>query len=130
MEGNIISNEIDLNASNLKLNVFTNTKEVELYDLTYEYSSTLKKKKEKKTPIHDLSEQMDECIPYEEFSTNMKKLNDEQRLIVNDTIFKKHKFPSKSLHFHNMRCRNMKNFYIIVYHTKHVKILYKRHSKC
>jgi hypothetical protein len=66
--------------------MFTNTKEVELYDLTYEYSSTLKKKKEKKTPIHDLSEQMDKCIPYEKFSTNMKKLNDEQRLIVNDTI--------------------------------------------
>jgi hypothetical protein len=29
---------------------------------------------------------MDECIPYEEFSTNMKRLNDEQRLIVNDII--------------------------------------------
>jgi hypothetical protein len=44
MEGNIISNEIDLNASNLKLNVFTNTKEVELYDLTYKYSLTLERK--------------------------------------------------------------------------------------
>jgi hypothetical protein len=30
---------------------------------------------------------MDECIPYEEFSTNMKKFNDEQRLIVDDTIY-------------------------------------------
>jgi len=30
---------------------------------------------------------MDECIPYEEFSTNMKKLNDEQRFIVNDIIY-------------------------------------------
>jgi hypothetical protein len=40
---NIIINEIDFNASNLKLNMFTNTKEVELYDLTYEYSSTFKK---------------------------------------------------------------------------------------
>ncbi len=39
---NIISNEIDLNAINSKLNMFTNTKEVKLYDLTYEYSSTLK----------------------------------------------------------------------------------------
>ncbi len=41
---------------------------------------------------------MDECIPYEEFSTNMKKLNDEQRLIVDYIIFKKHKYPSKPLH--------------------------------
>jgi len=31
---------------------------------------------------------MDECIPYEEFSTNMKKFNDEQRLIVDDIIYK------------------------------------------
>jgi len=31
---------------------------------------------------------MDECIPYEEFSRNMKKFNDEQRLIVDDIIYK------------------------------------------
>ncbi len=30
---------------------------------------------------------MDECIPHEEFSTNMKKFNDEQRFIVNDIIY-------------------------------------------
>jgi hypothetical protein len=41
---------------------------------------------------------MDECIPYEEFSTNMKKCNDEQRCIINDIIHKKHKYPSKPLH--------------------------------
>jgi hypothetical protein len=46
---NIIINQIDLHTNNLKLNMFTNIKEVELYDLTYEYSSTLKNK----TPIHD-----------------------------------------------------------------------------
>ncbi len=39
---NIIIDEIDLHTSNPKLNMLTNTKEVELYDLTYEYSSTLK----------------------------------------------------------------------------------------
>ncbi len=33
----------------LEINMFTNIKEVELYDLKYEYSSTLKNK----TPIHD-----------------------------------------------------------------------------
>jgi hypothetical protein len=30
---------------------------------------------------------MDGCIPYEEFSTNVKNFNDEQRLVVDDTIF-------------------------------------------
>jgi hypothetical protein len=30
---------------------------------------------------------MDERIPYEEFSTNMKKLNDEQRLTIEDNIY-------------------------------------------
>jgi hypothetical protein len=29
---------------------------------------------------------VDECIPDEEFSTNMKKFNDEQKLIVDDII--------------------------------------------
>ncbi len=40
---NVIINEIDLNTSGLKLNMFTNTKKVELYDLTNEYSSILEK---------------------------------------------------------------------------------------
>ncbi len=41
---NIIINEIDLHTSNLILNMFTNTKKIELYNLKYEYSSTLQKK--------------------------------------------------------------------------------------
>jgi len=40
---------------------------------------------------------MDECIPYEEFS-----------------------------HFLDKRYMNKKKFYIDMYHTKHVKILYKK----
>jgi hypothetical protein len=46
---------------------------------------------------------VDECIPYEEFSTNMKKFNDEQRFIVDDIIYKKHKHPSKPLHIFLVR---------------------------
>jgi hypothetical protein len=34
-------NEINFDVSNLKLNMFTNIEEVELYDLTCEYSSIL-----------------------------------------------------------------------------------------
>ncbi len=41
---NIIIDEIDLHTNNSKLNMSTDTKEVEPYDLTYEYSSTLKHK--------------------------------------------------------------------------------------
>jgi hypothetical protein len=74
---------------------------------------------------------VDEHIPYEEFSTNMKKLNDEQRFVVDLIIYKKHKYPSKPLHIFLIGGARIggKN-YIIVYHTKHVKIIYKRHSKC
>jgi hypothetical protein len=77
-------NEINFDVSNLKLNMFTNTEEIELYDLTCEYSSILLFKinththTHTHTPIHDLFQQVDECIPYKEFSTNMKKINDEQ----------------------------------------------------
>jgi hypothetical protein len=41
---------------------------------------------------------MEERIPYEEFSTNIKKCIDEQRLIIDDIIHKKHKYPLKPLH--------------------------------
>jgi hypothetical protein len=41
---------------------------------------------------------MDECISYEEFSTNMKKLNDEQRFFVDDIVYLKNIYPSKPLH--------------------------------
>jgi hypothetical protein len=41
---------------------------------------------------------VDECIPYEKFTTNMKKLNDEEQLVINDITYKKHKYPSKPLH--------------------------------
>jgi len=54
---------------------------------------------------------VDECIPYEEISTNMKKLNDEQKLIIDDNIYKKHKYLSKPSHiFVNRRCKN--NFFL------------------
>jgi len=86
---NIVTNEINLNANNPPKNeIFINTIEVELYDLTYEHSSPLKTKpKKNKTLLHDVSPQMDEYISYEFFSTNMKKLNDEQRFFLDDTIY-------------------------------------------
>jgi len=68
--------------------IFINTTKVELYDLTYEHSSPLKTKPNKnKTLIHDVSPQMDEHISYDFFSKNIKKLNDEQRFLVDDIIY-------------------------------------------
>jgi hypothetical protein len=43
--------------------------------------------------------QNDECIPYEHFSLEMRKLNDEQiRIIVDDILHWKNKYPLKPLH--------------------------------
>ncbi len=84
---------------NIYIYIYTNTIEVQMYDLTYEYSSTLKTKpKTKKNTNSWCSPQMDERISYEEFSTNMKKLNDEQRFCVDDIVYLKNIYPSKPLH--------------------------------
>jgi hypothetical protein len=101
MDGKKYIDEINLHIRNLTLNMFTNIKEVELYDLKYDYSSTLKKKKKKHQFI--IFQQVDECIPCEELSTNMKKFNDEQILIVDDIIYEKQKYPSKPLHIFLIR---------------------------
>jgi len=66
---------------------------------------------------------VDERIPYEEFLTNMNFFNDEQQLIVNDIIWKTKISFETFTHVFSKRCMNKKNFYINVYHKKHVKIL-------
>jgi hypothetical protein len=45
-----------------------------------------------------LSNQNDEYIPYEQFFPQMKKLNVEQRIIVDDVVYRKNKYSSKPLH--------------------------------
>ncbi len=63
-----------------KKEVFTNTKEVEPYDLSYENkkksSCTFERNK---LLSHDISQQIDECITYEHFSLHMRQLNEEQQ---------------------------------------------------
>jgi hypothetical protein len=56
----------------------------------------------------------------------MKELNDEQKNIVDDILYKKKKSPTRSLHIFLIGgARIGKNVYIInVHHTKHVTILY------
>jgi hypothetical protein len=36
-------------------------------------------------------QQVDECVPYEKFASQMKELNGEQRIIVDDSLYKKNK---------------------------------------
>jgi hypothetical protein len=53
---------------------------------------------------------VDEHIPYEKFSRNMKKLNDEQTLIVDDIIYIKNTNIFQKIHiFFYRRCKN--NFF-------------------
>jgi hypothetical protein len=62
--------------------------EIEQYDLTYENDSCIKTPPKKiKTPICSSCQQIDERISYEQFSSNMKKLNHEQRIIVDIYIY-------------------------------------------
>jgi hypothetical protein len=59
--------------------VFTNTKEVEPYDLSYENKKKSNYTFERnKLLSHDISQQINECIPYEHFPLHMKQLNEEQ----------------------------------------------------
>jgi hypothetical protein len=41
--------------------------------------------------IQDMFQQLDERIPYEQFASQMRQLNDEQHLIVDDILYKKTK---------------------------------------
>jgi hypothetical protein len=59
--------------------VFTNTKEVEPCDLSYENKRKSNYTFERnKLLSHDISQQIDERIPYEHFFLHMKQLNEEQ----------------------------------------------------
>jgi hypothetical protein len=70
--------------------VFTNTKEVEPYDLAYENKKKSNYTFERiKSLSRDVSQQIDECIPYEHFSLHMKQLNEEEQLLVYDTYIRK-----------------------------------------
>jgi hypothetical protein len=44
-------------------------------------------------------QQVDEHAPYEKNASQMRELNDEQRIIMDDILYKKNKNPTKPLHF-------------------------------
>jgi hypothetical protein len=64
------------------------------------------------------------------FASQMRKLNDEQRIIEDDILYKEKKIQQNHYTIFNRRSKNKKNIYINVHHTKHVTILYKRNYKC
>jgi hypothetical protein len=88
---------IDANNPNKK-ELFTNTKEVEPYDSSYENKKKSNYTFEKnKLLSRDISQQIDECIPYEHFSLHTKQFNEEQLLLVYNILYKKNKYPTKTL---------------------------------
>jgi hypothetical protein len=99
-------------------------KEVEPYDLMFENHLRPKKKCSKNNLITHFYQQVDERVPYEIFASQLKKLNDEQKVIVDDILYKKKKSIKTITRFLNMRCKNKKNAYINVHHIKHVTMLY------
>lgn len=80
--------------------VFTNIKEVKPYDLSYENKKKSNYTFERnKLLSRDISQQIDECIPYKHFFLHMKQLNEEQQLLVYDILYKKYKYPTKTMFF-------------------------------
>jgi len=98
-----------------------NINEVEKYDLTYENhiqtnnnnnnNEKLKCTLSKQTPEH--------------FSSQMKKLNDEQKIIVDDILYRINKFPLKTLHSFLIEGLGIiKKLHLCVLYKKIVTILY------
>jgi hypothetical protein len=82
-------------------------KEVEPYDLSFENHMQHKKKCSIFFLIMHVCQQVDECVPYEKFASQMRELNDEQRIIVDDILCKKNKTIT---HYFNMKCNNRKTY--------------------
>jgi 4-hydroxy-3-methylbut-2-en-1-yl diphosphate synthase IspG/GcpE len=72
-------------------------KKIEPYDLMHEHVSK-KNHQTNETLILNCCQQAHEWLPYEEFSIDMKKSNNEQKFTIYDIIYKKLKHPSMPLH--------------------------------
>lgn len=68
----------------------TNTKNVESYNLSFEIKNKCNYTFEKRI-FQDISQQVNECIPYENFSLHMRQHNEEQWFIVYDILYLKKK---------------------------------------
>jgi inorganic triphosphatase YgiF len=65
----------------------------------YEHLSKAKKNHQtNETLIHKFFQQAHEWLPSEEFSLDMRKSNEEQKITLYDIVYKKIKHPSMPLH--------------------------------
>ncbi len=64
------------------------------------------------------------------FYVKMKKLNEEQRIIVDDILFFKKKTHQNLYIFFYKRYRDKKNIHNNVHYTKYVTTLHKRNDRC
>ncbi len=90
-------NEIIDNASNAHKHIlFTNTQEIKPYDVSYENFAQSKNKNVKnKLLMHNVFQRSNDFLTYKKFSSHMRQLNNEQRIIVDDILKK-----SKTLQNH------------------------------
>ncbi len=65
--------------------------EIGKYDLAYENHVNKYKYLKNETNVFSLFKQTNECILYEQFSLQMRKLHHEQKIIVDDILLKKPK---------------------------------------
>jgi hypothetical protein len=101
--------------------LLTNANEVQQYDIIYENHVQMKINDRKNETLKcSLLNQNDECIPYGHFFSQMIKLNNEQRIIVHDIVYKYiyiYIFIRTLTSFFNMMYKNSKNIHTYVYYT-------------
>ncbi len=81
--------------------------------------------------MYEICQKVDEKIPYDDFSSQIRYLNNEQQIIVDDILYSKKLKSNKSLaYFLNESCKYKENFYTYVYYSKHGSILYNTNFQC
>jgi len=101
-------------------------KEIEPYDLMYEHVSKAKKNHQtNETLICNCYQQAHEWLPYEEFSIDMRKSNDNKNLQYMIVFTKNSSIHQCHYICFSEGCMQKGNCHINFHHTKHVNILYK-----
>ncbi len=94
-------NEIIDNAINPHKNIlFINTKEIEPYDVSYENFAQSKNQNVKnKLLMHNVFQRTNEFMTLKKNSTDMKQLNNEKKIIVDDILYQNIKNPTNHFIF-------------------------------
>jgi hypothetical protein len=73
--------------------------------------------------MHNVSKWTDEFMACKEFHFHMRQLNNEQKTIVDDILYKKTKNPTKLFHIFLTWNVSTTNFFSHLNYTKHIMIL-------